>query len=161
MEDRFSPETPHLRAFLRKLALGAASFDIDDLLQETMNRALRYEHGYDPDRPARQWLNRIAFRVFLDARSKARREPSSVDPLVAAETVAAPRPMEGPERPDVRPLLEALDDPERSVMERTYLQSKSVAEVAAEMRMAVGTVKSHLHRARRRLAQRFDAEDWL
>ncbi len=54
MEERLPPETPHLRAFLRKLAIGATDFDVDDLVQETMNRALRYQNSYDPTRPVRQ-----------------------------------------------------------------------------------------------------------
>ena len=66
MEERLPPEAPYLRAFLRKLAAGAADFDIDDLAQETMNRALRYQDSFDAAKPLRQWLLAIGFRVFSD-----------------------------------------------------------------------------------------------
>jgi RNA polymerase sigma-70 factor, ECF subfamily len=168
LEDRLPPETPHLRAFLRKLAVATPSLEVDDLLQETMNRALKYRHSLDLDRPIRPWLQSIAFRVFVDARNQQKRAPQSVDPVVAAEGFADPGGTEGggisairSDAADTRRLLDALDEPERSVMQLTYLQGKNTADVAAELKIAVGTIKSHLHRARRRLAARFRAEDWL
>lgn len=171
MEDRLALETPQLRALLAKLTVAAPSLEIDDLLQETMNRALKYRSSLDLDRPIRPWLQSIAFRVFLDARERGQRQPTSVDPAEMAERVLDESRAEGSGRSgnplhrqiqgEARQLLEALDEPEKSVMELTYLQQKSVAEVSAALELAAGTVKSHLHRARRRLAARFNKEDWL
>jgi RNA polymerase sigma-70 factor, ECF subfamily len=159
VEEQLALETPFLRAFLRKLVVGAADLEVDDLQQETMNRALKYRSSYDPQQPLRQWLHGIAFRVFLDARGRRHRGAevhlSSANSELWTE---APPP---PSRPDVRPLLQALAEPERSVMQLTYLGCKSIREVAAELDLAPSTVKSHLHRARLRLAQRFQPEDWL
>ncbi len=171
MEDRLTPETPQLRAFLAKLAVAAPSLEVDDLLQETMNRALKYSHSLDLGRPIRPWLQSIAFRVFLDARAHAQREPQAVDPVEMSERVAAGVGIGGAGsttaslipamQSEARQLLEALEEPEKSVMELTYLQQKPIADVAAALNLAAGTVKSHLHRARRRLAARFNKEDWL
>jgi RNA polymerase sigma-70 factor (ECF subfamily) len=159
MEERLPPETPHVRAFLRKLALGVADFDIDDLVQETMNRALRYQNSYNPARPLRQWLFSIGFRVFLDTRERVKCTPQATTPV--EEIASASSDSGGFEKTDIGPLLTALEHPEREILERTYLQSQSIAEVARGMSMAQGTVKSHLHRARKRLAARFEREDWL
>ena len=162
MEERLPPEAPYLRAFLRKLAAGAADFDIDDLVQETMNRALRYQDSFDAAKPLRQWLLSIGFRVFLDHREQIKRNA-----IVAGEADLAESPASDSQstssasRIDIRPILAALEEPERGVMERTYLQSQSIRQVASALQMAEGTVKSHLHRARRRLADRFCVEDWL
>jgi RNA polymerase sigma-70 factor, ECF subfamily len=163
MEERLPPETPHLRAFLRKLAMGAADFDIDDLVQETMNRALRYQSSYDSARPVRQWLFSIGFRVFLDSRERAKRTGEERLSVFGTEAVADPAlsTVDRVTRPDVRPLLAALEEPEREILERTYLRSESIAEVASGVSLAEGTVKSHLHRARKKLAERFEKEDWL
>jgi len=168
LEDRLPAETPLLRAFLCKLVVATPSLEVDDLLQETMNRALKYRHSMDLDRPIRPWLQSIGFRVFVDARNQQKRTPQSVDPVAAAEGIADPSSLgvgggrKNPAAPaEARRLLDALDEPERSVMHLTYLQGKTTADVAAELKIAVGTVKSHLHRARRRLAARFRAEDWL
>lgn len=163
MEERLPPETPHLRAFLRKLAMGAADFDIDDLVQETMNRALRYQSSYDSARPVRQWLFSIGFRVFLDSRERAKRGNEQLMSVLDTDAVAASAfsTLDGITGSDVRPLLAVLEQPEREILERTYLLSESIAEVASGMNLAQGTVKSHLHRARKRLAERFEKEDWL
>lgn len=178
LEDRLAPETPQLRAFLAKLTVAAPSLEIDDLLQETMNRALKYRHSLDLDRPIRPWLQSIAFRVFLDAREKTLCEPQALNPTEIAErltegsrssgsgfeaagnTIHA-HPLHQQFRLETHRLLDALDEPEKSVMRLTYLQQKPIADVAAALGLAVGTVKSHLHRARRRLAARFHKEDWL
>ena len=161
MEERLPPEAPYLRAFLRKLAAGAADFDIDDLVQETMNRALRYQHSFDAAKPLRQWLFAIGFRVFLDHREQSRRTSVVGGTFELTATASTPQNESSTARIDIQPLLAALEEPERGVMERTYLQSQSIRQVANELQMAEGTVKSHLHRARQRLAQRFRAEDWL
>jgi|FLOH01.1.fsa_nt_gi RNA polymerase sigma-70 factor, ECF subfamily len=161
MEERLPQETPVLRAFLRKLALGSADFDIDDLVQETMNRALRYQQSYDRTRPLRQWLFAIGFRVFVDSRNRLLRVPGAGGTFDGAESVVAPCALAANPHTDIGSLLAALDDPEKGIVERTYLHSKTIAQVAVEMRMAEGTVKSHLHRARKRLADRFEKEDWI
>jgi len=81
--------------------------------------------------------------------------------IVGADAAEAPPQPGAFTTADVRPLLAALDQPEREILERTYLLSESIAEVAGGMGLAEGTVKSHLHRAHKRLAARFEREDWL
>ena len=49
----------------------------------------------------------------------------------------------------VRRAVEGLPEPMRSVVLAYYLAEMSIAEIAGELDMAAGTVKSHLHRARR------------
>jgi RNA polymerase sigma-70 factor, ECF subfamily len=171
LEDSFTLETPQLRAFLAKLAVAAPSLEVDDLVQETMNRALKYSHSLDPDRPVRPWLQSIAFRVFLDARAREQRQPQALDPVEIAERSAGDSALTGAGgsatrsnaalHREARQLLDALDEPEKSVMEQTYLQAKPIADVARALGLPAGTIKSHLHRARRRLAARFHKEDWL
>ena len=48
--------------------------------------------------------------------------------------------------------LAALPDVQREVITLFYLQEKSVKDVADLLDLPEGTVKSHLHRARRALA---------
>ncbi|MCP4093379.1 MAG: sigma-70 family RNA polymerase sigma factor [Planctomycetes bacterium] len=66
--------------------------------------------------------------------------------LAADPTTTSPAP-----RIDIRPILAALEEPERGIMERTYLCAHSIRQVAQDLRMAEGTVKSHLHRAHQRI----------
>jgi len=161
VEENLAAETPYLRAFLRKLVLGTAGLEVDDLLQETMNRALQYSHTYDSNLPLRPWLQRIAFRTFLDARAKAKRQPSMLGRADALEFVADDATSPPSIQPQLQSMLQALPEIERKVITAFYLQQFSLRDVAVNLRMAEGTVKSHLHRARKRLADRYQVEDWL
>jgi RNA polymerase sigma-70 factor (ECF subfamily) len=49
--------------------------------------------------------------------------------------------------------VERLPDSQRQVVSLFYLQDRSVSEVAAMLDLPENTVKSHLHRARRALAE--------
>lgn len=160
MEGKLPEEIPFLRAFLRRLVVGCPNLDLDDLQQQTMDRALRYRDKYDPERSLRPWLQTIGFRVFLDAREASKREPFLVQEGEGPEVVdvggeSASR------RQELLRVLNTLPEPQGEVLQRFYLQEQSVQEIAAALRLAAGTVKSHLHRGRKRLADEQDMEAWL
>ncbi len=155
VEARLLAVMPAVRGFLGRLVLTRPGLDADDLLQETMERALKYRSSWDPSLEARPWLQSIAFRVFLDARKRSIQGPR---PLGELEVRSAP--------PSIDPavieqLLAGLEERDASVLTAFHLQSRSIAEIAAEYSVAEGTVKSWLHRARKRLAERLDPEAWL
>ena len=54
---------------------------------------------------------------------------------------------------EIKELLERLPTVQREVITLFYLEDQSVQEVAQMLNLPEGTVKSHLHRARRELAQ--------
>ena len=161
MEENLAAETPYLRAFLRKLVLSTAGLEVDDLLQETMNRALKYRHTYDAEQALRPWLHRIGFRTFLDAREKAKRQPSQLGGSLGLENIAVDDTNTELPAQKVQAMLQTLPGVERKVVEGFYLKQLSLREVAQQLQMVEGTVKSHLHRARKRLADRYQVEDWL
>lgn len=160
MQSRLASEIPSLRILLRRLAGGSPALDPEDLVQETMQRAIRYQSSYQPGQPLGAWLNGIALRVFLDARARAARLPRSLGEAdgEVAETAAAPRVDAAAELPR---LLGDLPAAEREALERFHLRGESIAEIARAMSAAEGTVKSWLHRARHRIAAKACAEDWL
>lgn len=141
-----------LRPFVTGLARrGPAALDADDLLQDVMERALRYRHTHQPGRALLPWLRRTAFRVFLDQRASLTRRPAGVDDLAA---------LPAPGRADrlalvdeVRHLLAGLPAVEREVLLAFHRDGQPIAAIAAARDLPAGTVKSHLHRARRRLAE--------
>ncbi|MEO6910771.1 MAG: sigma-70 family RNA polymerase sigma factor, partial [Edaphobacter sp.] len=72
-------------------------------------------------------------------------------------------PLEGPNEPviydhyeniDIARHLKALPEIQREVITLFYLQEKSIDDVAELLDLPSGTVKSHLHRARRALTER-------
>lgn len=152
LELRLLDELPDLTAFARRLVARArGAVEADDVVQETLVRALRYRHAFDPGRELAPWLRRTAYRAFLDGQSLAERRrrlrpEARPDAEAAADLVA---------RSDLlSTLLARLSAVERDVLVRFHERGESVREIAARLGMPAGTVKSHLHRARRRLAER-------
>jgi len=134
-----------LRTFLRKLA----RTDVDDLAQETMARAWRSRHTFDPERGnGESWLLRIAFRAFLDLRKADRNtvpdteslQANGCDPVHHAAI-----------REHTATLLGCLSPIERDVLLRFHRDGESIAHIAGALKAPTGTIKSHLHRARNRI----------
>jgi RNA polymerase sigma-70 factor (ECF subfamily) len=150
LETGIVAEVPRLRGFLRRLAGG----DAEDLLQETLERALRYASSFDEsDGSLRSWLLKTAFRVFLDHRKRSARWPEALGDRAAS--MAAGRDADRIEdRDEVERLLAGLSRVERETILRFHRDGLSIPEIAGEAGMPIGTVKSHLHRARRKLARR-------
>ncbi len=138
---------PRLRAFLRRLS-GA---DVDDLAQETWARAWRSRASFDRDcGDLAAWLMRIAFRTYLDHRSK--RSPDALGDRDVAGGL--PAHVLATQRDEVEVALACLTPIERDIVLRFHRDRVPVAEIAGALRMPEGTVKSHLHRARVKLAER-------
>jgi RNA polymerase sigma-70 factor (ECF subfamily) len=49
-------------------------------------------------------------------------------------------------------LVEMLEEPQRRIVRLFYLEERSYEQVAEILDMPINTVRSHLHRARKRLA---------
>ncbi|MCK6447270.1 MAG: sigma-70 family RNA polymerase sigma factor [Planctomycetes bacterium] len=139
-------ELPALRALVAKLAPAG---DVDDLVQEVVSRALRYRDTFDGRRALGPWLAKTALNVCVDHRARRARETTSHEPL---EPAAAPD-TRVEEREHVAVLLAKLSRVERDVLVRFHQCGESVREIAAALGLAEGTVKSHLCRARKRLAE--------
>lgn len=58
----------------------------------------------------------------------------------------------GPQQVEVKQLVQRLPEGQQQVITLFYLQDRSVEDVAQILDLPEGTVKSHLHRARRALA---------
>lgn len=146
-EERLVRELPLVHAYLWKVSGGR---DVDDLVQETAARALKYKASYDRRRELALWLRGVALRVLLDHRARVRLAPEALE--------TAPFAAEGPRaelevREEVQSALQRLSEIERDVVVRFHAREQSLREIAAALRIPEGTVKSHLHRARVKLAQ--------
>jgi RNA polymerase sigma-70 factor, ECF subfamily len=133
--------------------------DAEDVAQEALLRAYRrFDRLRDAQR-FRGWLVRIVFRLALDrARSAKRRELRETEWAQSArrpsprtaEEVAASSEFQG----HFDRALEALPEKLRLVLLLAAMEGHSLDEVAAMLRVPVGTVKSRLFAGRKKLAEK-------
>lgn len=132
--------------------------DAEDVAQEALLRAYRsFERLRDRSR-FRGWLVRIAFRLALDRlRSAKRREqrdtlwsqPVHLPPQVTAEDVAASNQFQH----HLERALEELPEKLRLALLLSAMEGYTIDEIAATLRVPVGTVKSRIFIARKKLAE--------
>ncbi len=139
---------PAVRQFLRRLC--ACEADADDVLQETLAKVWRLRASFDARQNCASWLMQAAFRCFCDHRQRPRsREPAGD----AAATPAPATPCATELRDELHHRLLLLSPLERALLLGFHGDGRSLRELAAQHGLPVNTVKSHLHRARLRLAR--------
>ena len=139
----------------------------EDIVQEAFVRVLSNLHRFDERFRFSTWLFTIAKRLYINASAKMR-------PAYDTDTVGAARSgLVGPEvladldeRRDVQgdvlqAALAELSVEQREVLILFHQQDWSIALIAQHLDMPEGTVKSHLHRGRRRLRDLVEHRDAL
>ena len=122
--------------------------EAENVLQEAYARAfVRWSRvgGYDlPE----AWVRRVAINLAAMAERSLRRRARALLRLGPPP----PAPQLGPELIDLRDALAALPTGQRQVLVLHHLVGLPVEEVARELRLATGTVKSRLARGRAAMA---------
>ena len=137
---------PRLRRYAR--ALAGDSYRADDLVQDTLERALAKFHLWRRGSDLRAWLFTIMHNVFIN-QLKARRE-LALDAAVEDGLQSAPR-SDPLELRDLDAALRQLPVEQREVLLLVGLEQLSYAEVAKALGIPIGTVMSRLSRGRERL----------
>ncbi len=139
---------PRLRRYAR--ALVADRYAADDLVQDTLERALNKFHLWRPGSDLRAWLFAIMHNVFINQlRSRGARPESALDD--AHELQAAPLGGDQLEIRDLSSALMHLSPEHREVVLLIGLEELSYAEASRALAIPIGTVMSRLHRGRERL----------
>jgi RNA polymerase sigma-70 factor (ECF subfamily) len=134
--------------------LGADPHGAEDCAQEALLRVFRYRDDYRPDHPFPAFLFTLARRAFLDWRRKARRHDARSAPLPddPAPPGAPSDPVaEAAERVDLAEAVAQLPRRLRDVVELGAIRGLPYHQVAVLLGVPVGTVKSRMHHAVRRL----------
>lgn len=124
----------------------------EEVTQDIFLKVWQALPGWDGRAAPSTWLYTIARNTCLSAlRSESFRRTEPLDELQTAR--AEPGVALGI---DLRRALACLPEIQRQAIELFYYQERSAAEVAAILDLPEGTVKSHLHRARRALGERME-----
>ena len=140
-----------VRLQLRRLAHGDAAL-ADDLAQETFVQAWLHLDEFRGEARLATWLHRIALTRFLQHARRPRlpMEWRETELAEAAEPGHDPRPAEGLEH-DIEHALQALTEIQRLAVVHCFHLDLSHAEAAQVLGLPLGTLKSHLDRAKTRL----------
>ena len=141
-----------LHAAALKLTFGARA-EADDLVQDTIERALRSWTRYSSDRDLATWLVTILHRLFIDRlrRRKVRNEITSVPVEVAAIPEEEESPWARISADEVWRAVDQLGAEERAVFRLFEGERRSYEEIAALLGIPRNTVGTRLLRARQRL----------
>jgi len=118
-----------------------------DAVQDALFRAWRDLPGLrDPER-FDAWLYRLTINACLDLARRRRRRPMEVELTTIHSPAASDMSGALADRELIHEALGGLDPGHRAVVALYYLLGMPLAEVAATLRIPVGTAKSRLHRA--------------
>jgi RNA polymerase sigma-70 factor (ECF subfamily) len=148
---------PDLQSRAFRLCGDAAA--ADDVVQDTVERALRFGAQYERGTNLRAWAFQILFSVFVTRWRRGRRERKALEQLAidphawtAPAAFTAPDAGPGAITKSTRRKLDALPAGFRAVVVMVDLEERSYRDAARELGVPVGTVMSRLHRGRKLLA---------
>jgi RNA polymerase sigma factor (sigma-70 family) len=144
---------------MARRALGTRE-DAEDVVQAVFIAAWRGRSGFDPARsPIPAWLTGITRHHIADALAARSRNTKLID---TERTLAETTPGEEDHYWDAAAVaaeLRRLEPVPRQVVELAYYAQFSHSEIAAELGIPLGTVKSHLRRSLARMRRDWGVSD--
>jgi RNA polymerase sigma-70 factor (ECF subfamily) len=143
----------------------------EELAQDAFVKAFAALRSFDPSYKFSNWVLRIAHNVAIDHLRRARPAVVSIDDDSSGRDLAdvladgrAPSAFDLAVRRDFRDDLEAalarLRPEFRQLVVMRYLEDMSYEDIAEVVGLPLGTVKSHLHRARAALGRQLAEAGW-
>ena len=124
----------------------------EDVVQETLLRAWQHpEVMTDSERSPRAWMFTVARNMIIDERrsKRFRNFGGSLDEEGAPEQPAPDEVDAALDRMLIADAMAQMSADHRAVVERSYYRGWTTAQIAADLDIAEGTVKSRLHYAMR------------
>ena len=156
LRDTMLATVPRLRAFA--VSLSGNVDRADDLVQETLVKALHSIDSFRPGTNLAAWLFTILRNHFRSEYRKRRREVEDVDGRYTERLKSQPEQMGHIELAEFREALAKLPNDQREALVLVGASGFSYEEAAVICGCAVGTIKSRLNRARTRLAELMQIE---
>jgi RNA polymerase sigma-70 factor, ECF subfamily len=151
--------------FARAMGLERSIQDARDLVQDTLERALRNFYQFQPGTNVKLWLYRIMYNLFVDRYRRRSHELSaeSLDDIdLPAPEADALAPWQSIDERQFTAALMRLDPPFRRVLELHFLDERSYRDISLELGIPTGTVGTRLLRARQKFRAALNdiAEIW-
>ncbi len=150
LRDSMLGAVPSLRAFA--ISLSGNVDRADDLVQETLLRAIANIDSFQPGTNMSAWMFTILRNLFRSEYRKRRREVEDTDGSYAESLKSQPEQNSRLEFQEFRTALSKLPQDQREALILVGASGFSYEEAAAICDCAVGTIKSRVNRARTRLA---------
>ena len=141
---------PNLRAFARSLTRNVTS--ADDLVQDTLVKAISYKDKYTEGTNLRAWTFTIMRNTFYNDRVKASREAEDPEGDLSAQLSVKPDHDGRLQYAEFKEAFAQLSDERREALTLVGALGMSYEEAAETCGVAVGTIKSRVGRARKDLA---------
>ena len=156
LRDDILASVPSLRAFA--ISLSGNGDRADDLVQETLLRAIANINSFEPGTNMSAWLFTILRNLFRSEYRKRRREVEDGDGRYADSLKSHPEQPGRVEFEELRAALAKLPPDQREALILVGASGFSYEEAAAICDCAVGTIKSRVNRARTRLAEQLSID---
>ncbi|MBE0627094.1 MAG: RNA polymerase sigma factor [Burkholderiales bacterium] len=141
---------PRLRRYAR--ALTRDHHAVEDLVQDTLERALNKIHLWRPGSDLRAWLFSVMHNVFLNQLRGPRFEPGP-DPDSLPDPTGNAEHFDRIELAELDQAMRCLAPEQRDVLMLVAVEEMSYVEAARTLGIPPGTVMSRLSRAREKLQQ--------
>jgi RNA polymerase sigma-70 factor, ECF subfamily len=158
LRDDILAAVPNLRAFA--ISLSGNADRADDLVQETLLRAIANIDSFQPGSNLPAWLFTILRNLFHSEYRKRRREVEDADGKYAATLAVQPHQGAHLDFEDLRNALARLPHDQREALLLVGASGFSYEQAAEICGCAVGTIKSRVNRARTRLAELMHLRDF-
>lgn len=139
-----------LRRFLLNLTGGDGDL-ADDVAQEAFMKAYSSLRSFKGCSRFGTWLYRIAYNEWVSQVRRRREERMGDTTCETEETLVPSRASDA--RMDVTRAMASLSEPERTVVLLFYMEDRPIKEICDITGFPSGTVKSHLSRAKAKMAR--------
>ncbi|NGM82580.1 RNA polymerase sigma factor [Paenibacillus sp. 7124] len=159
LEQLLQPKMAEIRRYLIRLGAGAA--DAEDIVQDTVYKALLYLEAID-ERKFSAWLYKVAINRYYDLCRRQRRfhydeEPGDYE----ASEVELPEEslLRREQQEQIERVLGMLNPLHRQLILMKYEMELSYREIASLLGISEGKVKASLYRARQQFQHYYGGED--
>lgn len=148
-------EMENLKRFAYKLTRN--SFDAEDLLHNTMVRAIEKKHLFEPGSKLFSWSSKIMYNMFVSQYRRKTKFESQYDPELHIERKSVDEKQNVKmEVQDVNNAMNHLSEDHREILTMVCVKGMPYAEVSEQLDIPIGTVRSRLSRARENLQVELD-----